>query len=66
MHQMQIWTEQLTISYAVDAEEIWRKLVHCWTNYMIMEMNAKKFSVKTWLFWKLKAKQGFLLKFISD
>lgn len=42
--------------YAVDAEEIWRRLVHCSTNYMIIEMDAKNVSVKSWLFWKLKVK----------
>lgn len=45
--------------FSVDAEEIWRKIVHYWTNYMIMEMDAKIISVKSWLLWKLKVKQGF-------
>lgn len=45
--------------FVVDAEEIWRKIVHYWTNYMIMEMDAEIISVKSWLLWKLKVKQGF-------
>lgn len=42
--------------YAVDAEEIWRKLVRCRTNYMIMEMDVKNISVESSLFGKLKVK----------
>lgn len=48
--------------YAVDAEEIWRRLVHCSTNYMIIEMDAKKCICEKLGLLEIEGQVGFLIE----